>query len=132
MLLRLAQQGYDAEATSNPRADVVACSREGTRVALLRVHLYRGGDWGMRPSDAAGDARNRAHVFVELAAEGDAPTCFIVPAATVAAELRSSRSWPGKVAALLEPYREAWHLLGLARKSAGRSAPVVSPSSPSL
>jgi hypothetical protein len=131
VLFRLSQMGFDAETGENPLADIVACSREGSRVALLRVHARDGDGWQMRASDATGSGRNSAHVFVE-ASEADAePVCFVVPAAVVAAALRVTRGWPGKGDAL-EPYRDAWHLLGLSRKSAGRSAPVVSPSSPSL
>ena len=131
MLYRLAEMGHEAEPASNPHADVVACSREGTRVALLRIRVNGGDGWSLRPLEDAGDARNRAHVFVDFAAAGGAATCFVVPAAVVAAELRTSRAWPGRGTSALEAYREAWHLLGLARKSAGRSASVVSPSSPS-
>jgi hypothetical protein len=132
LLFRLAQMGYDAEATANPRADIVACSREGTRVALLRVHVRAGDGWSARPSDFAGDARNRAHVFIGEGAGGREVDCFVVPATVLAAELRTNRAWPGKGVAALERYREAWQLLGLARKNSSRSAPVVSPSSPSL
>jgi hypothetical protein len=131
VLYRLAEMGHEAEPASNPHADVVACSREGTRVALLRIRVSGRDGWSARSVDDAGDARNRAHVFVDFAASDGAATCFVVPGAIVAAELRASRAWPGRGTSALEAYREAWHLLGLARKSSVRSASVVSPSSPS-
>lgn len=129
MLYRLAQMGCEAELASNPHADVVACSREGTRVALLRIRVNEGDGWSRHATDAASDARNRAHVFVDFGATE--PACFVVPAVVVVAELHKSRSWPGRDTSALEAYRDAWHLLGLARKSASRSVSVVSPSSPS-
>jgi hypothetical protein len=128
VLFRLAEMGCDAEPMSNRYADVVACSREGTRVALLRICVSAGEGWSMRAVDVRGDARNRAHVFVEFGAPDGAVACFVVPSAIVAAELRESRGWPGKGA--LEAYREAWHLLALSRTGSSRSSPVVSPSSP--
>lgn len=132
VLFRLAEIGCDAELTSNRYADVVACSREGTRVALLRICVRGGDGWSMRTLDAQGDARNRAHVFVDFGATAEVVTCFVVPSAIVAAERRASRGWPGKGASALEAYREAWHLLALSRQGSSRSSPVVSPSSPSL
>jgi hypothetical protein len=129
VLYRLVQMGFDAEPASNPHADVVACSPEGTRVALIRVHERTGEDTSLRASDVTSDARNRAHLFVDFT--GLEPVCFVVPAPVVARELRASGSWPGRGLGALEPFREAWHLLGLSRRSSTRSAPVVSPSSPS-
>jgi len=132
VLFRLAEMGCDAEPTSNRYADVVACSREGTRVALLRICVSVGDGWSMRALDVGSDARNRAHVFVQFGAPHGAVACFVVPSAIVAAALRDSRGWPGKGSEALEAYREAWHLLALSRKGSSRSSPVVSPSSPSF
>ncbi len=86
----------------------------------------------MRSTDFVSDARNRAHVFVDEGVDNRELACFVVPASVLAGELRVNRKWPGKGMSMLERYREAWQLLGLARKSSSRSAPVVSPSSPSL
>jgi hypothetical protein len=129
VLFQLAQRGLDADLASNLHADVIACSPRGTRVALLRIHCRFGESWMSRPGDRSSDARNHAHVFVELG-EGE-PQCFVVPASIAAAHLALNRRWPERSPAdTLEPYRGAWHLLGLNRHGSFRSSPVQSPDSP--
>ena len=127
MLFQLAQRGFDADRASNSHADVIACSPHGTRVALLRVHCRYGDAWTSRPGDRSTDSRNHAHVFVDLRAGRD-PACFVVPAPIVAAHLSINRHWPERSAAeALEPYRDAWHLLGLTRRGSFRSSPASPP-----
>lgn len=130
VLFQLAQRGFEADLASNPHADVIACSPRGTRVALLRIHCRFAEAWTSRPGDRSTDARNHVHVFVELG-PGREPQCFVVPAPVVAAHLALNRRWPERSPPeTLEPYRDAWHLLGLSRRDSFRSSPVQSPDSP--
>jgi len=133
VLFRLAQMGCLASPTTSPGTDLVACSPRGTRVALLRVRIRNArGHFVTEGGETERAARNRAFVFVDFPTRaGEEPVCFVIPASVVAAELRQAQGWPSGSTpdAGLEAFREAWHLLGLAR-SRGSSSPVTSPSSP--
>ena len=105
MLFRLTLRGYVVSPSSSSRADVLACSEDGLRVALLRVRALDRGE--LRVMDGAIQvARNRACVCVDLTEADLQPSCFVVPSAAFS----RVQSWSSD---LLEPYREGWHLLGL-------------------
>jgi hypothetical protein len=133
VLFRLAQMGFIASPATSPGTDLVACSPRGTRVALLQVRIRdTRGRFVMESAESERAARNRAFVFVEFPTRtGDEPVCFVVPATVVAAELKRALGWPSgsTPSSGLEGFREAWHLLGLARAK-GSASPVTSPSSP--
>jgi len=134
VLFRLAQMGLLALPATSPGAELVACSERGTRVALLKVRVRdAGGGFVVDRAEAERSARNRAYVFVDLPRRaGEDPACFVVPASVVAAEVRVSPSGSGRIqpGGWLAAYREAWHVLGLARAPDVLSSPVISPSSP--
>jgi hypothetical protein len=134
VLYRLAEQGFLASPGPRVGADLVACSPGGSRVALLRVHVRDArGSYGLSRADAVGPARNRAYVFVEFSGTaGVGPSCFVVPAAVVAAALKETPGWPtGPASTELVAYREGWQVLALRRPAGTRSAPASSPRSPS-
>ncbi len=104
---RLSLRGYVVSPSSSSRADILACSADGLRVALLRVRALEHGE--LRVSDDPIQvARNRACVCVELTDPDEQPSCYVVPSAIFS----KFPTWTGN---LLEPYRERWHLLGLDR-----------------
>jgi hypothetical protein len=131
VLYRLALRGYTASATTAGHADLVACTPDGGRVALLRVRSSGpGGRFDLSEVDRRPTGRNVSYVFVDFALGEADPEVFIVRPALVLAMLAIDADWPRDARAfqaLLE-YREAWHLLGLGRSSVARSTSETSPS----
>jgi hypothetical protein len=97
-------RGADASLPASTGGDIFVCSADGLRVALLRVYVLDEQGTLQRDQSVA-VARNRACVCVDLDAD-DLPAYFVVPSAAFV----QSAVWTRK---LLEPYREAWRLLGL-------------------
>jgi hypothetical protein len=131
VLYRLAQRGYAASSTAAGHADLMACTPDGGRVALLRVRSSGpNGRFDLSDVDRRPSGRNVSYVFVDFASGQGDPEIFIVRPALVLAMLALDADWPRDARAFrgMEEYREAWHLLGLARSSVGRSAGVTSPS----
>jgi len=129
VLYRLSQRGYLASPARGRNADIVVCTEDASRVALLRVRvLHGGGVFGVATAPDERPSRNTAYVFVELDdLKGDGPVCFVVPSARVAREIASDARWPGGSDALAE-HHEAWHVLGLERAGRARSSSWSSPS----
>ena len=132
VLYRLTQLGYLALPGESEVADLVACTANGSRVALLQVRtLEARGRIGVSRAELARTSRNRAYVFIDFAELGaDMPACFVVPAHALGVLLAAAPGWPAGVpASALAPYREAWDLLGLGRPGQGAVA-GASPSAP--
>ncbi|HKY34955.1 MAG TPA: hypothetical protein VJN18_03345 [Polyangiaceae bacterium] len=105
LVYQLLMRGYDASLPGSAGGDIFACSADGLRVALLRVHVLD--EQGALPrGQAVAVARNRACVCVELAGADDVPVYFIVPSALFV----QVAVWTRRQ---LEPHRDAWRLLGL-------------------
>jgi hypothetical protein len=131
VLYRLTLRGYAASATAAGHADLVACTSDGGRVALLRVRSSGlNGRFDLREVDRRPSGRNVSYVFVDFRSGEPDPEVFIVRPALVLAMLSIDGSWPRDTQAFrgMEENREAWHLLGLGRSSVARSASETSPS----
>ena len=131
VLYRLTQQGYAASPTSGGQADLMACTAEGTRVALVRVRTRATNEpFRMLPEDRRTAGRNVCYAFVELPAAGARdPDVFLVRPALLAAMLEIDPNWPRDARAFetLEDCRNAWQRLGLGGVSGVRSESVISP-----
>jgi len=131
VLYRLAQLGYAASATAAGHAELMACTPNGGRVALLRVRSSGpNGRFALGEADRRPSGRNVSYVFAVFGSgEGD-PEVFILRPALVLAMLAIDADWPRDAGAFrgLEAYRDAWHLLGLGQASVSRSAGERSPS----
>jgi hypothetical protein len=105
VLFLLLRRGHEASSPAAGGADILACSADGFRVALLRVQVLEGSELRLEAGSIA-VARNRAYVCVELLDDEQPPRCYVVPSVVF-----------GKVAvwtkSTLAPYLSAWHLLGL-------------------
>src|SRR3954468_23834626 len=87
VLYRLASRGYVASATAAGYADLMACTPDGGRVALLRVRSSGpNGRFELSEVDRRASGRNVSYVFVDFASEAD-PEVFIVRPALVLAML---------------------------------------------
>lgn len=131
VLYRLTLLGYAAARTAAGNADLVACTSDGGRVALLRVRPSGpNGRFDLSEVDRRQSGRNVSYVFVDFASGEADPEVFIVRPALVLAMLAVDGAWPRNVQAFrgMEEYREAWHLLGLGRSSVARSVSETSPS----
>ena len=134
VLYRLAQQGFDASATTGGQAELVACSDDGRRVVLVRVRTRdRGSRFNVTAADRRPAGRNVAYVFVDFDTGGGEPNVFVLRGARVTSLLETDPGWPRDARAFAEfdDSREAWHLLGLSGRSSVRSQGAVS-SSPVL
>ncbi len=105
LVYQLLMRGYDASLPGSAGGDIFVCSADGLRVALLRLYVLDEQGRSQRGQSLA-VARNRACICVELGGADDAPVYFILPSAVFV----QVTSWHR---GLLEPYREAWRLLGL-------------------
>jgi len=131
VLYRLAQRGYAASATAAGHAELMACTPDGGRVALLRVRWSGpNGRFALNEADRRPAGRNVSYVFVDCSTGEADPEVFILRSALVLAMLAIDADWPGDVRAFREltEYRDAWHLLGLGRSSLTRSTSGTSPS----
>lgn len=131
VLYRLAQLGYAASATAAGQAELMACTPEGGRVALLRVRSSgRNGRFDLTEADRRPSGRNVSYVFVDFASGAADPEVFILRPTLVLAMLAIDADWLRDARALrgMEAYRDAWHLLGLGQSSVARSAGESSPS----
>jgi len=131
VLYRLAERGYAASATASGNAELIACTPNGGRVALLRVRSSGpNGRFDLSEVDRRPSGKNVSYVFVDFAAGEADPEVFIVRPTLVLAMLAIDADWPRDARAFrgMEEYCEAWHLLGLGASSAARSAGETSPS----
>ena len=131
VLYRLVQLGYPASATAAGHAELIACTPDGSRVALLRVRSSGpNGRFDLTEADRRPSGKNVSHVFVDFASGAADPEVFILRPALVLAMLAIDADWPRDARAFhgMEAYRDAWHLLGLGQSSVARSAGVSSPS----
>jgi hypothetical protein len=131
VLYRLAQRGYATSATAAGHADLMACTPDGGRVALLRVRSSGpNGRFDLSEVDRRPSGRNVSYVFVDLASGEADPEVFILRPALVLAMLAIDTDWPRDARAFrgMEEYRDAWHMLGLGRSSIARPADGTSPS----
>lgn len=130
VLYRLTQQGFDASPTSGDEADLLACTRDGSRVVLLRLRTRHAGQWRMTSADRRPSGRNVAYVFVDFAAGANEPAVFVLRGPLVQAMLEADSGFPRdeRHAPMLEDGREAWHVLRLHGRSQARSQSPVSPS----
>jgi len=125
VLYRLAQRGYVVSATAAGHAELMACTPDGSRVALLRVRSSGpNGRFDLTEADRRAPGRNVSYVFVDFASGAADPEVFILRPALVLAMLASDADWPRDARTLrgMQEYREAWHLLGLGGSSVARSA----------
>jgi hypothetical protein len=130
VLYRLAQQGFEASQTAGGHADLLVCTPDGSRVALLRVRTREtAGGFTLCPDDRRPTGRNVAYAFVDFS-RGAEPDVFVLRAALVLAMLERDAAWPrdGRAFEGLDDCRNAWHRLGLRGTSQVRSESVVSPS----
>ena len=107
VLYRLARQGYVCSPVDSGAASILACSEDGTRVALVVVEIRHGRQEWQLTADLR-SARNVSYVFVDFTEDG-LPPCSIVPSAVLAARLSHTRldaEW-------INQHRDAWHALGL-------------------
>jgi hypothetical protein len=131
VLYRLTLRGYTAAAAAAGQADLVACTSDGGRVALLRVRSSGpNGRFDLREVDRRPSGRNVSYVFVDFRSGEAEPEVFIVRPALVLAMLAIDADWPRDARAFrgMEECRDAWHLLGLGRSSVARSTSGTSPS----
>ncbi len=131
VLYRLAQLGYAASATAAGHAELMACTPDGGRVALLRVRSSGpNGRFDLTEADRRPSGRNVSYVFVDFASGAADPEVFILRPALVLAMLAIDADWPRDARAFrdMEAYRDGWHLLGLGQSSVARSAGESSPS----
>ena len=105
VVFRLLLRGHDASLTSSDRADILVCSADGLRVALLSVRALDDGG-SLRVEEQVTIARNRAYICVEIPSDEQQPSCYVVPSVVFAKVVLWTRG-------SLEPFRDAWHLLGL-------------------
>jgi hypothetical protein len=131
VLHRLTEQGFIASPTSGGKADLMACTADAGRVALIRVRAREpNGRFVLRAEDRRPAGRNVSYVFADFGAgEGAEPALFVVRASLLLARLEVDVEWPRDARSFdsLEDCRDAWHRLGLNRASAVRSESVVSP-----
>jgi len=130
VLYRLAQLGYAASATAAGQGELMACTQDGGRVALLRVRSCGpNGRFNLSEADRRPSGRNVSYVFVHFASGAADPAVFILRPALVLAMLAIDADWPHDAQAIreMEAYRDAWHLLGLGQSSVARSAGESSP-----
>jgi hypothetical protein len=131
VLYRLAQRGYVASATAASHAELMACTPDGGRVALLRLR-WSGPNrrFTFNEADRRPSGRNVSYVFVDCSSGKADPEVFILRPAIVQAMLAIDADWPRDPSALrdMEEFRDAWHLLGLGRASVARSTSETSPS----
>ncbi|HEY3496633.1 MAG TPA: hypothetical protein VGK73_18165 [Polyangiaceae bacterium] len=132
VLYRLSQQGFSATPKGVDHAELVACTADGDRVAVLRLRT-RGlnGRFMLRAEDRRPAGRNVSYVFVDLSGgEGGEPRCFVLRSALLLAMLEVDSEWPRDARSFqgLEDCRDAWHLLGLGTPAVVRSQGVLSPS----
>jgi len=131
VLYRLTQCGYAASATAAGHAELMACTPDGGRVALLRVRSSGpNGRFELSEVDARPSGRNVSYVFVDFASGEADPEVFILRPALVLAMLAIDADWPRGARAFrgMDECRDAWHLLGLGRSSVARSTSGTSPS----
>jgi len=131
VLYRLAQRGYVVSATSAGHAELMACTPNGGRVALLRVRSSGpNGRFDLGEVDRRSAGRNVSYVFVDLASREVDPQVHILRPTLVLAMLAIDADWPRDARAFrdMEEYRDAWHLLGLGRSLVVRAADGTSPS----
>lgn len=131
VLYRLAQHGYAASPRTGSHAELMACTQDGGRVALLRVRSSGpNGRFELREVDRQPSGRNVSYAFVDFASRQDEPEVFILRPPLVLAMLVIDPAWPRDTRAFqgMAEFREAWHLLGLGLPSVARSASATSPS----
>lgn len=131
VLYRLAQRGYAASTMETGHAELMACTPDGGRVALLRVRSSGpNGRFELREVDRRPSGRNVSYVFVDFGLGEADPRVVILRPALVLAMLAIDADWPRDASAFrgMEEYREAWPLLGLGRSSVARSAGAISAS----
>lgn len=125
VLYRLAQRGYVVSTTTASHADLMACTPDGGRIALLRLRTpAANGRFELAELDRGPSGRNVWYVFARCTAAEADPEVFIVRAALVQAMLAVTADWPRDAGALfgMEEAHDAWHVLGLGRPSLTRSA----------
>lgn len=132
VLYRLSQLGFSAAATSTGDSELLACTADGSRAAVVRVRTREpNGRFALRAEDRRPAGRNVAYAFVDLAVAAEAqPSVFIVRSTLLLAMLEIEPDWPRDASAFygLDECRDAWHLLGLGGSSVVRSESVISPS----
>ena len=131
VLYRLAQRGYVTSATAGGHAELMACTPDGGRIALLRVRSSgASGRFVLTEVDRRPSGRNVSYVFVDCSPAKADPDVFILRPALVLAMQAIDADWPRDARAFrdMEEYRDAWQLLGLGRSSLARSAGETSPS----
>ena len=131
VLYRLAERGYAAFPTAAGQAELMACTADGGRVALLRVRSSSpNGRFELSAVDWRPSGRNVSYVFVDFTSGEADPEVFILRPTLVLAMLAIDADWPRDARAFrgMEEYRDAWHLLGLGPSSVARSAGDTSPS----
>jgi hypothetical protein len=132
VLYRLTQRGYVASATAAVHNELLACTPDGGRVALLRVRSSDPyGRFDLSEPDRRPSGRNVSYAFVDFSSGEADPGVFILRATLVLAKLALDSAWPrdGRAFLGMEEHRDAWHLLGLGRPSDVRSAAGASPTS---
>jgi hypothetical protein len=88
VLYRLAQLGYAASATAAGHTELMACTPDGGRVALLRVRSSGpNGRFDLAEADRRPSGRNVSYVFVDFASGAADPEVFILRPALVLAML---------------------------------------------
>ena len=130
VLYRLTQHGFAASPTTAGHSELMACTPDGGRVALVRVRSSGpNGRFDLNQVDRRPSGRNVSYAFVDFSSGEPEPEVFIVRPALVLAMLAIDADWPRDARALrgMDEYREAWHLLGLGRPSGARSADETSP-----
>ncbi|HYQ03277.1 MAG TPA: hypothetical protein VER96_31600 [Polyangiaceae bacterium] len=124
VLYRLTQHGYGASATTASHAELMACTPDGARVALLRVRSSGlNGRFELRELDRRPSGRNVSYAFVDFGTRKGEPEIFILRPPLVLAMLAIDANWPRDARAFqgMREFREAWHLLGLGPPSSARS-----------
>ena len=131
VLYRLAQRGYAVSATAGGHAELMACTPDGGRVALLRLRSSgTNGRFTLTEADRRPSGRNVSYVFVDCSSAKPDPEIFILRPALVLAMQAIDANWPRDARSFhdMEEYRDAWHLLGLGRSSVARSGSETSSS----
>jgi len=131
VLYRLAQRGYAVSATTAGHPELMACTPDGSRVALVRVRWSeQNGRFALVAADRRPSGRNVSYAFVDCSSGSPDPEVFILRPALLLAMLAIDADWPGDTRAFhgMEEARDAWHLLGLGRSSVGPSTEGTSPS----
>jgi hypothetical protein len=112
---RLLRQGYVCSQVETGSATLLACNEDGNRVALLIVIAQHATQaWQVSREECRFARRNLSYVFVDFSGD-ELPPCFVVPSLSLARALDDNPSWssPARLAEWLEPYHEAWGVLGL-------------------